>query len=954
MASVIAATIQLRDQFSATLNKINKNLGAFQRQTAYVGKNISKTGKDMAKTGTSLTKSITVPVIAMGTAAVVAATNFTHEMADIRKEVLATAGTTANANKIMSQMSSSSIKWSEDFGQSTDDINASLLTLVKDGYSGSEAMDIMNTSLNTARGSDENLTDVVNTLGTSLEAYGLKTNNATKTTANMTKMADTFAYIANHTKASITSLGEAFSIVGPTASALKIPLQQTAAAIGELQSNGIDATTAATSLKAGLVNLTKPTAKMSKAMKDMGLDAFDANGNMKDLPTILKDIEKGTKGFTNQQKEADLATTFGKESLATWNVLLTKGSGNLSKLSKDANNAKGETKKLSDAMANTAKNNFTKLTESVHALGVTFGKDILPDLMPIVAKVTGLVNAFANLDEPTKKAIIKFAFLAATVGPVILVVGKLTKKIGDTVSYFTHLSKNISDAGGVLKWFCSPGHLVVLAILALIAVAVIIVLNWGKITKAFKDNYSTIKTVGVLLACIFIPILVYLGVQALISAAAMLAITWPVYAVIAVLVLLGLGIYEIIKHWADLKAGGAKAWKSITNTVQNACADIGIGQHTVDTSADNTGSHIKALDASSAKSVKSMDTNISNACGNSALSLNKLGAKCPPTSTNFSTLNTDTTSSVNTMQQNIDAACGKSKTSLINLGNTGKPTSKALNDGLVNGMNTNNSVVKASDDLVTKIKASFTSKTGFDIHSPSKWATTMAGQIGTGFINGMSAKNITSFMSRLVSKIKNGASGVFSAVTNMGGNVSSWLTQALIATGTPSSWMQGMLTLIQAESGGNPGSYNGTSVLGQHATGIAQMLPETFGAHMVAGHGNISNPIDNLMSSINYIKSEYGSVYGIKNLGTSAYKGYAVGSRYVPADVVTTVHKGEMITPANENMYKNSKGKILPSTNGGIVVNVIVQGNMIGNETFADYVAAHIVKKLNFIEPNLA
>jgi hypothetical protein len=45
---------------------------------------------------------------------------------------------------------------------------------------------------------------------------------------------------------------------------------------------------------------------------------------------------------------------------------------------------------------------------------------------------------------------------------------------------------------------------------------------------------------------------------------------------------------------------------------------------------------------------------------------------------------------------------------------------------------------------------------------------------------------------------------------------------------------------------------------------------------------------------------------------------FDVGSRYVPYDMEATVHKGELITPANENPYKNSAGSILPSSTGGL------------------------------------
>lgn len=424
-----AALNSMRNELNATNKEIETQSSKWisaGNQLTTLSKKTKDVGEGFTKAGESMSTKVTLPVVAGLAAMTVSASTFEHQMADISKEV---ASKGEDVKSVMGQMSSSSLKWSEDFGQSTDKINEGLLVLVKDGYTGSEAMNIMGTSLDTARGADEDLATVVDQLGSSLEAYGMKTNDAATTTANMTHMADVFAYTANHSKASISSLGEAFSIVGPLASQLKIPMQQIAAAIGELQSNGIDASTAATALQAGLVNLTKPTKKMQTELDLMKFSAFDSTGKMKDLTTIIEEMSKKTSGWTDKQREAAYATIFGKESLATWGILMHKGSDYLGELSSNANNATGEVKKLSDSMKNTPQNNLKELGESVKALGIAFGEDVLPTLIPVVKQTTEMVKGFANLDDGTKKMIITVAGVAAVVGPTLVVIGKVATGI---------------------------------------------------------------------------------------------------------------------------------------------------------------------------------------------------------------------------------------------------------------------------------------------------------------------------------------------------------------------------------------------------------------------------------------------------------------------------------------------------------------------------------------------
>lgn len=114
------------------------------------------------------------------------------------------------------------------------------------------------------------------------------------------------------------------------------------------------------------------------------------------------------------------------------------------------------------------------------------------------------------------------------------------------------------------------------------------------------------------------------------------------------------------------------------------------------------------------------------------------------------------------------------------------------------------------------------------------------------------------------------------------GNVSEWLSAALKLTNTDGGWAGGLGKLVMAESHGNPHAYNPTVVHNgrngdEHAMGLLQMLPSTFRAHMLSGHGDIWNPIDNASSAIGYIKGRYGSVYNTPLFKGGKYGGYADG-----------------------------------------------------------------------------
>jgi hypothetical protein len=72
--------------------------------------------------------------------------------------------------------------------------------------------------------------------------------------------------------------------------------------------------------------------------------------------------------------------------------------------------------------------------------------------------------------------------------------------------------------------------------------------------------------------------------------------------------------------------------------------------------------------------------------------------------------------------------------------------------------------------------------------------------------------------------------------------------------------------VVQHESGGNPGAYNGwdsNAAAGHPSEGIAQVIGPTFHAYALPGHSNIWNPVDNMIAAFRYSISRYGSMNNI-------------------------------------------------------------------------------------------
>ncbi|KIL34040.1 transglycosylase SLT domain-containing protein [Bacillus subtilis] len=114
--------------------------------------------------------------------------------------------------------------------------------------------------------------------------------------------------------------------------------------------------------------------------------------------------------------------------------------------------------------------------------------------------------------------------------------------------------------------------------------------------------------------------------------------------------------------------------------------------------------------------------------------------------------------------------------------------------------------------------------------------------------------------------------------------VKKWVAQALSIKGLGSEYAGALETIAMKESGGNPNvvnNWDSNAKAGHPSQGLMQFIPSTFNAHKEPGHGNIKNPVDQILAAINYLNSRYGGILKHPGLVSMAhggpYRGYATG-----------------------------------------------------------------------------
>lgn len=117
-------------------------------------------------------------------------------------------------------------------------------------------------------------------------------------------------------------------------------------------------------------------------------------------------------------------------------------------------------------------------------------------------------------------------------------------------------------------------------------------------------------------------------------------------------------------------------------------------------------------------------------------------------------------------------------------------------------------------------------------------------------------------------------------------NLDGWIAEAIDimqANGVPVSESDAgaIKTIALKESSGNPNAINlwdSNAAAGIPSKGLMQTIDPTFNAYMLPGHGDIYNPVDNIIAGVRYTISRYGGFSGHPGLASmasgGAYQGY--------------------------------------------------------------------------------
>lgn len=442
-----AAAAQNENRMAALRKEIALQSDGWTKVSNGASKFATATGKIGSKLtgfGSKMTATVTAPLAVGFAAAAKSAIDFNSQIDAIGPLLTNGAAVTGKFKAQLNQMADASKKWSVQYGISTTQINQGLADLVRAGYDANQSMKMMPAILDASRASGDDFNTTMDVVTSTMTQFNVKAGNVSKVTDAMT-------YAANATKSGFGDMGEAMQYTGQSANAAGISLNETVAAIGLLSNAGLQGSMAGTAFNAMLQKLAGASEKADSPMSALGVNVAAFKKGTIGLPEVIDQVTQKTKGMSDAQKVAAVNAAFGERGGRAMLALMNQGSSALVDLTNKTASAAGATKKVSDAMGNTAAANFNKLKSSIQVLGIEIGQNLLPALTPMIKTATQMVQAFGKLDSGTQQSIVKFALFAAVIGPISSSLGGMFNILKGGATVFASVTGGIGRAATAAK-----------------------------------------------------------------------------------------------------------------------------------------------------------------------------------------------------------------------------------------------------------------------------------------------------------------------------------------------------------------------------------------------------------------------------------------------------------------------------------------------------------------------
>lgn len=409
----------------------------------------------MTTAGSALTKNVTVPILGVGTGMVLAASKFDKASQSLQISIGATDEKMQSLDEVMKRI------YENNYGEGFEDISDALVEVNKQlgDLSEEELQNVTESAFAFRDAFDVDVAESIRTVNTIMTNFGTTSEEAfdlmTWGMQNGLNFSDELIDSINEYGPQFKKLGfsaeEMFQIFQKGAETGAWNLDKVGDAVKELSIRVIDGSdTTVAGFEAIGLNADEMAAKFSQG-GDSAKEAFykvvSALGEMED-PLAQNTAGVNLFGTMWEDLGPEVVTQLGNIKDATLDV-------------------SGATQQLKDEGYNDLGSMMETLRKNVSLLGVEFGEILLPYILDFVEWLTNMMQRLAEMPESVQQVIVVIGLLVAAVGPLLLLLGNLSKALLSIHQLVVLIGPLISELGSIFVALTGPIGIAIAAIVGM-------------------------------------------------------------------------------------------------------------------------------------------------------------------------------------------------------------------------------------------------------------------------------------------------------------------------------------------------------------------------------------------------------------------------------------------------------------------------------------------------------
>lgn len=369
----------------------NNSLSAMDKNAEKSGNSFLKLGELAKKAATMIGTYLTAKtIINFGKSCLEAGSNFEEAMS----QVAATMGIVADENNEDFKLLSDAAK---QYGASTKfsatEASEALNYMALAGYDAKTSVSALPVVLNLAAAGNMDLASASDMVTDSLSMMGKGVDYAQQLTDEMAKT-------SQKSNTSVSQLGEAYKLCGASAAELKGGTAELNTLLGAFANVGYKGSEGGTHLRNVLMALKGSTATSAKGMQELGVSAYDSNGNLRDMTEVIKDMKGKLTGLTDAQLNEKLTAIFNTTDIEPFKALLTQVGDTTDNLRNDIENCSNACEDMAETMSNNLKGKITSFKSALEGVEITIYELILKKpatwVVEQATQMLGAINAFVG------------------------------------------------------------------------------------------------------------------------------------------------------------------------------------------------------------------------------------------------------------------------------------------------------------------------------------------------------------------------------------------------------------------------------------------------------------------------------------------------------------------------------------------------------------------------------